>query len=100
MPRLEEDLQRHVVRAAGANHADSVVQIDVEAGAELDRVAGWKAGTLELLSTPELDALPLGLLSDDCLCRSHSDEPFVAMSTCLFGQTTLQDVPIPGDPKI
>jgi hypothetical protein len=98
--RLEQDLERYVVRAAGANQSDGVVQIDVEAGAELDRVAGPEAGTLELLSAPELDSLPLGLLRDDCLCRSHSDEPFVAMSLSLFGQTALQDVPIPGDPKI
>ena len=48
------------MRATRANQPDGFVQIDVEAGGELDGVAGPEAGSLELLSTPELDALPLG----------------------------------------
>ena len=88
------------MRATRANQPDGFVQIDVEAGGELDGVAGPEAGSLELLSTPELDALPLGLLRDDRFCRSHSVEPFVAMFLQLFGQTTPEDVPIPGDPEI
>ena len=99
-PRLEEDLESYVVRAAGANQADRLVQVDVESCAQLDSVAGPEAGPLELLSTPELDALPLRLPCNDRLCRSHPIEPFVAIFLSVFGQNAVEDVPIPGDPNI
>jgi hypothetical protein len=61
---LEQDLQRSVRRAAARQEIDSEVKVDVGANRDPRGRARLVPATLELLGTPPLDPLGLGLDED------------------------------------
>src|ERR1700750_2998008 len=68
---LDQDLDRRLVRAALLDEVDREVQVDVVPGCERDRVSRVVAGPDQLLRTPVLDALELGVDLDVNVRRIH-----------------------------
>src|SRR5207247_9203942 len=58
---LDQDLDRELVRAAERHQPDLVVQGDVVAGGQGNRIRGRVARADQLLRSPVLDTLHLGL---------------------------------------
>src|SRR3954452_1226627 len=69
---LDQDLERHVGRAARLDEVDREVEVDVVARRELRRVRGREPGPLELGGAPPLDSLYLSVLGCGAdVCRRH-----------------------------
>ena len=70
-PGLQEDLERELDRAAPPEQVHGRVQVHVVARSEDERALGVVPRPLELLVTPPLDSVDLGVQSLK-LCRRHT----------------------------
>src|SRR4029453_13538700 len=69
---LDQDVDGRLVRAAALDQLDCQMQVDIVPGGERHGVARVEAGPDELLGTPELDPLHLGLGGEINIRSSHT----------------------------